>query len=178
MQRRCEAILRGVDLPVPFDVQTFTEGLAARRGRPILLSPIASWPGPCGAWVASLAVDYIFYEQATSPLHQQHIILHELSHLLCGHTPVTVAETEVTHLLFPAVRPDAVQRLLRRTGYSAINEQEAELLASLIWERTAPQTPTGASPATSAAAGVLSGLEMCLEGEPDGGPGRISQTPG
>jgi hypothetical protein len=164
---------------VPFDVRDFAAGLASRRGRPIVLVPLIRCPWPSGVWVAAPTTDYIFYEQATSPLHQQHIVLHELSHLLCEHTPVIAAETEVPRLLFPGVRPDAVERLLRRTGYSATNEQEAELLASLIWERAASQTHAGAppaAPAMSEAAGVLSGLEVCLEGiaggAPDGAAGR------
>jgi hypothetical protein len=170
LRRRYDAIVRNLDLPVPFDVRALAADLAARRGRPLILSPVVKWPGPSGLWVASPAADYIFYEQATSALHQQHIILHELSHLLCGHTPVTVAETGVPRLLFPGIRPDAVERLLRRTGYSATDEQEAELVASLIWERAAAQAPAEDAPAAPVAGGVLGGLEVCLEGVPGGGP--------
>lgn len=120
---------------MPFDVRTFCAVLAAKRGRPIQLRPIATRSGPWGLWVAGPSADIIFYEQETSPLHQEHIILHEASHVLCGHRPVPAADVELMQLLFPDLCPETVQRVLRRASYSGDEEQEAELLASLILER-------------------------------------------
>jgi hypothetical protein len=135
LRRRCEARLRELDLPMPFDVRTFCAVLAAKRGRPIQLRPIATRSGPWGLWVAGPSADIIFYEQETSPLHQEHIILHEASHVLCAHRPVPVADAELMQLLFPDLCPETVQRVLQRASYSGEEEQEAELLASLILER-------------------------------------------
>lgn len=151
MRRRCEARLRELELPTPFEARTFCSVLAERRGRPILLRPIATRSGPWGVWVAAPSADIIFYERDTSPLHQAHIILHEVSHLLCGHQPVPVADAELTRLLFPDLCPETVQRVLHRSSYSGDEEQEAELLASLILERAG----SGSVPMVTADAEVL-----------------------
>ncbi|WP_162562076.1 ImmA/IrrE family metallo-endopeptidase [Salinispora vitiensis] len=42
--------------------------------------------GVCGLWVTTATKDYIAFERQTSPAHQDHIVLHELGHILCGHT--------------------------------------------------------------------------------------------
>src|SRR5689334_12997234 len=135
IRRRCEARLRGLDLPSPFDAGAFCRSLAARRARPIALHPFHSLAGPCGLWVATPTTDFIFYEQATTPLHQQHIILHEASHLLCGHTATRPREDERLRFLLPDLDEELVRSVLRRATYSAEDEQEAELLASLIVAR-------------------------------------------
>ena len=78
--------------------------------------------------------DYIFYEAHTSVLHQDHIILHEVAHLLCEHQPV-VSNDEIGRLLFPDLDWKVIQRVLGRTCYARWPEQEAELIASLILAR-------------------------------------------
>jgi hypothetical protein len=80
-------------------------------------------------------VDYVFYEHETSQLHREHIILHELGHLLCEHQPTEVIDAEVVAQLFPHLNPAVVHRVLGRTTYTAVEEQEAEMLASLVRER-------------------------------------------
>lgn len=137
VRRRCEQRLRSLDPPTPFDVQTFSQRLAAQRGRPIILRPIASHAGPWGLWAATQSADIIFYEEHTSRLHQEHIILHELSHLLCGHTPLPVTEPSGLDALFPDLSAETIQSVLRRAAYSEADECEAEVLASLILESTA-----------------------------------------
>ncbi len=135
LRTRCEARLRALDLPVPVSAHAFCDLLAARRGRPIRLQPITSRSGPCGLWVATATTDYIFYEQETSRMHQEHIILHEACHILCTHHSTPIAEAELPRLLFPDLCPETVRRVLQRASYSTRDEREAELLASLILER-------------------------------------------
>src|SRR5207253_5857640 len=77
-----------------------------------------------------------FFEWNTSPLHQEHIILHETSHILCGHKSSPLSEGDLSLLLFPDLRPETVRHVLRRGGYMGYEECEAELMASLILERT------------------------------------------
>jgi hypothetical protein len=166
LRKRCEARLRTLDLPSPLNAHLFSESLATRRGRPIALCPVVSMTGPCGVWVAGPAADYIFYEQDTSLLHQEHIILHELSHLLCGHDATPALEVQYTQLLFPDLRPELVQTVLRRAAYSSEQEQEAELLASLILEHVATRQPAGTPERSPEAADLLSCLETSLV--PDG----------
>jgi hypothetical protein len=164
LRKRCVARLRQLDLPIPFDVQSFCERLATRRGRPILLYPARSESGPFGLWVAGPSRDVVFYEEGTSPLHQDHIILHELCHLVCGHQPVPLSEAELARLLCPHLDPAAVQQVLRRASYSTDEECEAELLASLILRQTAGGPPRPeARPLDSETVGVLRRLEASLE---------------
>jgi hypothetical protein len=122
-------------MPVPFDARVLCEKVAARRGRPIRLVPMDGLTGVCGLWVATATTDLIFYEQVTTPPHQEHIILHELSHVLCDHHHSSAALGSQVDELLPNLDPAMVHRVLGRAGYSSEEEREAELLASLIRER-------------------------------------------
>lgn len=135
LRRRCEVRLKELALPMPFDIHAFCETISEQRGRPIVLHAVPGTAGACGVWVPVPSADLIFYEEHTSPLHQEHIILHEISHLMCNHHPVPVSEHEISQLLFPDVHPETVKLVLQRGGYATEEEREAELLASLILER-------------------------------------------
>ncbi|MGW1867117.1 ParH-like protein [Streptomyces mauvecolor] len=128
--RRCRDIAASLELPVPFDAAELIAAVAEQRGRPIELMPTDWHPGvPCGLLVSAELADYIAYAADTAPLHRQHILVHELSHLLCGHDGTL--STELT----PHLSPGLVRRVLGRTVYTDPQEQEAELLASLILQR-------------------------------------------
>jgi Zn-dependent peptidase ImmA (M78 family) len=115
MRRRCLSITAAITPPVPFDVRALCARVAADRARPIhLLSAAMPAGSPCGLWIATDTADYLFYEESTSPVHHEHIILHELGHILCGHQGIV------------ASGPDAGAR------YSTIEETEAELVASIL----------------------------------------------
>jgi hypothetical protein len=131
LRKRCEARLRDLPMPIPFDARTLCEQVARERGRPIRLFPMAGLTGVCGLWVATETTDLIFYEEVTTPPHQEHIILHELSHVLCDHYP----ESLPAQALLPSLDPEMVRRVLGRSGYSTAEEREAEMLATLIQQR-------------------------------------------
>ncbi|MFE5857822.1 hypothetical protein ACFQ61_31985 [Streptomyces sp. NPDC056500] len=97
--------------------------------------PIARLTGVCGLWIATDAADIVFYEQETTPSHQEHIVLHELSHVLCDHYPVSMNLAAQAEELLPSLDPALVQRVLGRAGYSTDEEREAEMLATLIRQR-------------------------------------------
>lgn len=141
LRKRCEARLRELDLPDPFDVRAFRDRLAARRGRPILLCAARSDLGPCGLWVAGPSLDVVFYEAVTSPLHQDHIVLHELCHLACDHHALPLSEAALAELLCPHLDQSVVQHVLPRAAYSSDEEREAEILASLILDRASGGPP-------------------------------------
>lgn len=133
---RCQARLDELDLPRPFDVRTLCADLGRRRGRLVELVEMTLPPGaPSGLWLSTGERDYIVYEHATSPLHREHIILHELSHMLCGHTSPSALGEERVSRLFPRLDPGMIRRVLGRAGYSSEEEQEAEMLASMILRR-------------------------------------------
>lgn len=137
---------QSLPLPQPFDVRELVHRVAVRRERPITLVPMSCDDGGVlGLWVATKTGDMIFYEQNTTPPHQEHIILHELSHVLCNHYPTQLSSTEHMRLLLPDLDPRMVQRILGRTAYLAVEEQEAELLATLIRHRAQRESVHGPS---------------------------------
>lgn len=77
--------------PAECSVQGLVDRVAQQRGRPIELR---AFPMPdvvqYGVWMAGATRDYIFYDEQTARVHQEHIILHELAHMLLGHQTVLV----------------------------------------------------------------------------------------
>jgi hypothetical protein len=133
---RSRKFAEGVELPRPFDAEVFIAALAERRGRPIGVLPVSvPSSAPCGLLVTTDRADYILYTADTTGFHRQHILLHEAAHLLCGHDLVAPADSAAARLLLPGLSPALVRRVLGRTAYSQPQEQEAELLASLILHR-------------------------------------------
>jgi hypothetical protein len=135
IRRRCEAALVDVPVPHPFDINDFCQLVSHRRRRALHLLPKRTRLGPCGVWLALAESDYVFYEPETSQLHREHIILHELGHLLCAHQPSEVIDDRVLLELLPNLDPAVVRRVLGRTTYTAVEEQEAEMVASIVRER-------------------------------------------
>jgi len=168
VRRRCESTLQDVAMPTPFDVHAFSKVVAARRGRALHLLPKTTAAGPCGVWLAMPEADYVFYEESTSALHRDHIILHELGHLLCDHSASEVMDDDVLGELLPSLDLTVVRRLMGRTTYTAVEEQEAELIATLVLQRAGRR----AVPSTPARSGdvsvVLGRLQATLGGEDAG----------
>jgi hypothetical protein len=135
LRRRCEARLRDLPLPRPFGARALGEVVAVRRNRPLRILPMTGQSGVLGLWLATDDADLVFFEQATTPPHQEHIILHELCHLLCDHYASPLPVADFAQALLPGLDPEMVRRVLQRTSYTEVEEQEAELLASLILQR-------------------------------------------
>ncbi|MER5183281.1 hypothetical protein ABT009_33870 [Streptomyces sp. NPDC002896] len=129
------SVLDGLELPDPFDVEELLARVSQKRGRPIHLHTFPGIAGeelPCGSWIATEQADHIFVEEATSPLHRDHIVLHEISHMLLGHTPRQTLSRAFRHL-----DADLVSGVLGRTSYETEEERSAETLAGLIATRAA-----------------------------------------
>lgn len=95
------------------------------------------WEAPPGC-SGSMLLDYrpnihiLFYNENASPLHQTHIILHELAHYLLGHIPEDhVTRRELIHLFHHGVLQQT-NAIFLRSGLDDEQEQEAELLAMTI----------------------------------------------
>jgi hypothetical protein len=127
-------VLGTLDLPRPFSVEALCEHMGERRQRPVYLHPLPMqevMEGAYGLWVGTGTDDHIFFEQRTSRLHREHIVLHEIGHMLFDHHPLD-RDDGWTATLFPDLDPGMIHRLLARTNYSTRQEQEAEMIASLM----------------------------------------------
>ncbi|NJC70707.1 hypothetical protein HC031_13425 [Planosporangium thailandense] len=157
MLRNCRAIVDSLTLPRPFSVDALLRDLAEQRGRPIKLHvlPSSIMTNACGIWVSTATGDEIFVEEETTAFHREHIILHEVCHILCDHRTNHMDDSAMFSDLLPDLNSDLVKRLLARTSYTSRQEQEAELLASLIHA-------TGRSRSGPPSRGVRGALELAL----------------
>jgi hypothetical protein len=136
LRAQCTRRLAGLEIPDPFDIGVLCDNVAALRGRPlhVLELPEGGPKGmPCGMWMGTHDADFIWYDASTSRAHADHIIAHELAHMLCDH--FGPADEVFSASLAPQVAPSTVKLMLGRTRYDTEQEREAELLASLL---TAP----------------------------------------
>ncbi|MEU1464973.1 hypothetical protein ABZ467_30590 [Streptomyces sp. NPDC005727] len=90
-------------------------------------------PGPFGLWIATKKADYIFFQSETSKAHQDHIILHEVGHILAGHQS-DETDQEFWQSMLPDISLKVIMSALRRTSYDEEREREAELVATIILE--------------------------------------------
>ncbi|MBV9024166.1 MAG: hypothetical protein JO362_10325 [Streptomycetaceae bacterium] len=142
--------LRDLGIQPPLDVEELCRALGERRGRPIVLRPSPlEKPGPSGMWIDMHHMDVILYQQETTRLHQEHIILHEVGHILVAEDEQADAEqadeeqeaaddyddcVEDWAALVPALDPALVRRVARRCSYNDGEECEVELAATIILE--------------------------------------------
>ncbi|RXS80563.1 hypothetical protein EST92_17285 [Streptomyces sp. TM32] len=128
--------LRDLDVTPPLDVDELCQALSERRGRPLYLRE-ASFPkpGPSGLWFEPTGknCDVILYQRETSRTHQDHIILHEVGHILAGHEGIDV-DADILRKALGAHCPGLVTRVMGRTSYEEKEEREAELVATIILE--------------------------------------------
>ncbi|MFI0982533.1 toxin [Streptomyces sp. NPDC021093] len=164
LRRTSETLLESLDLPDGSNIATLVERLSVDRGRPIQLVAMALGVGhPCGMWLATETFDLIVVEAETGPLHQDHIIAHELAHMLCGHSHASGLDAESVGLLLPSLDPRRVLDVLGRTSYSTEEEQAAEIVASLILERVTRPSKEQRWPVPSADADAVARIDQSLK---------------
>ncbi|GAA3081815.1 hypothetical protein GCM10020000_79670 [Streptomyces olivoverticillatus] len=157
IRRKCQTLVDTLNLPSPFSIGTLIHEISSTRGRPIRVNtlPTELSGAACGLWIATDASDEIYVEKYTTQFHQEHIILHEIGHMLWDHD-ITSQESKSTLTdLLPSISPSLINRLLARSNYTAEQEQEAELVASLIHAAAETSTPSPLS-------GVCGELEAAL----------------
>jgi hypothetical protein len=137
LRRRLRLELAALDIDEPTDMADVCERLGRRRGKPIrLIAYPLEVPGPFGLWLSTPAADYILYQAETTKLHQEHIIAHELGHLLANHGS-DEDDDAVWRELMPDIPPEMIRRALRRTSYDTDQEREAETAATMLLESAA-----------------------------------------
>ncbi|MGP3973960.1 hypothetical protein ACTWQF_07890 [Streptomyces sp. 8N114] len=132
--------------------------VAEQRGKRLHLHSLpreAAASGICGLWIATPSDDHIFYAEQTSRVHQEHIVLHELGHLLFEHNMLGQDFNDGIDALLPDLDVGRVQQLMGRANYSTRQEKEAEMLASMM-------RMSADRPYREQSQGVLATLESAL----------------
>ncbi len=134
LRHRCEQLLPRLPIPDPFDLEQFQDHLAEQRGRPLLVldMPVREPGDPSGLWIGTARADFVFVDPGARPVHREHIVLHELAHMVLDHDQGGAHLSETLSRLMPSLDPAMIKTMLGRTQYSETEEQEAELLATLI----------------------------------------------
>lgn len=136
LRKWCRDELRVLGLEPPLRVESLCERLGDFRGRPVRLVPHRmSASGPSGLWLATASRDYIVFQSGTSEMHRDHIVLHEVGHILAGHTSQD-ADVQQWQASMPDLSADMILRALARTCYDAQREREAELIATILMSWT------------------------------------------
>ena len=135
-----------------FELESFVRCVEKQCGRHIVFIATDFPPGYDGAWISAKdeLVEYICFDRTLSPLHQVHVKLHELGHIICGHQTLTLSQAEMKQLL--ASQGD-LSVLLCRTNETMPRrqEREAEMVAMVIQTWANARTGSGTSPSSSPA---------------------------
>jgi hypothetical protein len=163
---RLEALRRqGLEVPNPFDADTLCRKVGRCLGQPIVLVAMSMPAGaPYGLTLFTDVGNVIAYEQRTSRVHQDHIIAHELGHVVLGHRALALDDAESFQLLLPSLRPGLVRQVLGRSGaYSGLEEQQAEMMATLLLEEAGRVKPGAAAAIEPCDAELRDRLRRSLE---------------
>ena len=139
IRSRCLGMIASLPVPEPFDLEQLRVNLEGHRGRPLLLMPGAAATDCSGMWIGTEAADYIFYAPDTTPVHQRHIVVHEIGHMAFEHQGSRAGGDVLARLLFPDLSPALVRSFLARSVYSGQDEREAETFASVLLGRVKPR---------------------------------------
>lgn len=147
--RECAEFVRGLDLPPVASIRDLLPHIEERSGRPLRLEaapPEWDEDAVCGMWWRTVDTDFIFVVEETSRSHQDHIIAHEVAHILRNHHATELpAPAPLPKRVVSRLDPDMVRSVLGRTRYTHQDEREAELIATLLQHRIhRPGAPTEA----------------------------------
>jgi len=115
---------------------TFDELVGAvqhRRGRQLRIVELADLgdnDGLCAIWLMTDDEDFVLHAHSDSALHRQQFVLHELAHMILGHS--VDDESDAPDFLLPDIPPETRRRLLRRQNLDTPEEVMAETLADQL----------------------------------------------
>ena len=138
--QRCQQIVDALPSVGAYGVDELCSYISRRRGRRlrVLEEPALVGEGlPTGAWLATVSEDLIFVVPGATVTHREHVILHELGHMLLDHRDTGGSTMELARALMPGVTPALARKmlLLTRTTYDAPQEEEAEIFATVAGSR-------------------------------------------
>jgi hypothetical protein len=146
MESRFRELSRDVPVPSPWNLTAYLDAVAEHRGRSITLQPVdtallagAGCGTGSGLWIAKRDADVIVYGADTTEWHAEHIIVHEIGHMLLGHGPESAPAAEsapaplsVIAELLPSISPESIAYVLGRSDYESARERDAETFADLV----------------------------------------------
>ncbi|AXK35858.1 hypothetical protein DVA86_27780 [Streptomyces armeniacus] len=160
-QRACREFVHSLGLPRVDSIGSLIPVVERRTGCRIRVeeAPRECDTDVCGLWIRAHDVDHVFVHRDTSRAHQDHIIAHELAHILCEHRPPEAGgitlPTTITERLMPSLDPELIRMILGRTNYEYQDEREAELIASHLQHRIHRPAPPEVDPADRVAHTLL-----------------------
>ncbi len=118
-----------------FEVDHFVQHLERLRGRSIVRMSYDFDPSLTGLWIPAETADYIFYTQFTHPIHQAHITLHEIAHMVLGHTCKRIDQILPSTLINTFRLSNEFLGRSSQDSETGFDEQEAEAFVYLIQQR-------------------------------------------
>lgn len=140
MEARFRDAARNVPLPSPWNLSAYLASVAAHRGRSISLQTVPAGTladigcRGAGLWVARGHDDIIVYDASATDRNADHIILHEIGHMLFGHGKNGTAATPIAPTLaalLPSISPAAIKHVLGRNDFGTDRERDAEVFADM-----------------------------------------------
>ena len=130
---------RTVPLPNPWTINAYLAEVAAHRKRSISLRPVSGdllAEKGCrgkGLWIARRHDDIIVYDEDATGRNAEHIILHEIGHMLLGHGDLDAAPANapLPSALAALITASAGQHMLGRAEFGQEGERDAEVFADM-----------------------------------------------
>ncbi|MEZ0089063.1 hypothetical protein [Streptacidiphilus sp. EB129] len=172
LRRACARLIRDLELPTPFDLTRFCHDLGVRRGRPLTLMEVDLPTAlPCGMVAALDDRDIIFITAGLTGPHRDVVGLHEIGHLIAGHLADPLADPDAGRFVFKHLDPRLVRSINGRSNYSTPEEQQAEMIATMLFARIARFTAETQWSIAGGAGGVVDRISRSLgDGSSPGGP--------
>ncbi|OKK14770.1 hypothetical protein AMK16_29980 [Streptomyces sp. CB00455] len=132
--RDCRKYVRSLMLDPYSSAHELCDQIGSVRGRPIrVIEARLPIPGPMGVWVCRTDDDVVIVQDLAVGAHRDHIVLHELAHILCEHEGERYRHDEPA-LSALGHAPDGGAVVRFRSVHDSAAEREAELLAAAFAE--------------------------------------------
>ena len=118
-----------------FEVDHFVQHLEHLRGRSIVRVSYDFEAGLTGLWIPAETADYIFYTRFTHPIHQAHITLHEIAHMVLGHSCKRIDQILPPTLINTLRLSNEFLGRRSEDSEADFDEQEAEAFVYFIQQR-------------------------------------------
>ncbi|MEU1312689.1 hypothetical protein ABZ419_27875 [Streptomyces cinnamoneus] len=139
-----ELVTQLPELPRPWDIEALCRALSQRRGRPLTLHPMDLPAMPFGLWFDDGSGDRIIYRSSATGYYRDHIVLHEICHMLAGHGKSPEELLDESQAERAAGDGQAGQTAGGKACSNA-EEELAETFSTMVLKRAGQLQPTGVS---------------------------------